>query len=82
MFLAAAAKGMPPLPSVIPEYAGTVEVSRYRVVVEVALHNRLEPLAGLTHGIVCMRSRICCLMSRSFARMRLRIVLRLTVEPP
>src|SRR5215472_11419694 len=29
-----------------------------------------------------MRSRICCLMSRSFARMRLRIVLRLTVNRP
>ena len=24
----------------------------YRVVVEVALHDRLEPLAGLAHGIV------------------------------
>jgi hypothetical protein len=36
----------------IPEYAETVEVPRYRIVVEVALHDRLEPVTGLTHGIV------------------------------
>ena len=30
----------------------TREVSRYRVVVEVALYDRLEPLSGLGHGIV------------------------------
>ena len=36
----------------IPEYAEAVEVPRYRVVVEVALHDRLEPLTGLMHGIV------------------------------
>ena len=53
MFLAAAAKCTPPMPNdPIPEYAETVEVPRYRVVVEVALHNRLEPLAGLAHRIV------------------------------
>src|ERR1700674_5983943 len=52
-FLASAAKWMPPMPKYpIPEYAETVVVPRYRVVVEVALHNRLEPLAGLAHGIV------------------------------
>jgi hypothetical protein len=52
-FLAAAAKCMPPMPKhPVPEYAETVEVSRYRVIVEVALHDRLEPLAGLTHGIM------------------------------
>src|SRR5229473_3490980 len=52
-FLAAAAKCMPPMPKhPIPEYAETVEVPRYRVVVEVALYDRLEPVTGLTHGIV------------------------------
>ena len=30
----------------------------------------------------CIRSRSCCLTSCSFARMRLRIVLRLTVKRP
>ena len=44
---------MPPMPKhPIPEYAETVEVPRYRIVVEVALHDRLEPVTGLTHGIV------------------------------
>jgi len=52
-FLTSAAKCLPPMPSYpIPEYAEAVDVARYRVVVEVALHNRLEPLAGLAHGIV------------------------------
>jgi hypothetical protein len=51
--LTAAAKCAPPPPDdPSPEYAETVEVPRYRIVVEVSLHNRLEPLAGLTHGIV------------------------------
>jgi hypothetical protein len=36
----------------IPEYAETVEVPWYRIVVEVALHNRPEPFAGLAHRIV------------------------------
>ena len=47
---------MPQYP--LPEYAETVEVSRDRIVVEVALHNRLEPLAGLTHGIVLTRTEL------------------------
>src|ERR1700674_4109408 len=52
-FLAAAAKCSPPLPDEpLPEYAETVEVPRYRIVVEVSLHNRLEPLAGLAYRIV------------------------------
>src|SRR5205807_10533626 len=52
-FLTSAAKRLPPIPSYpTPEDAETGEVSRYRVVVEMALHNRLEPLASLTHGIV------------------------------
>ena len=53
VFLAAAAKGMPPMPHhSFPEYAETVKVPRYRIVVEVALHDRFEPLAGLAHRIV------------------------------
>jgi hypothetical protein len=52
-FLAAAAKcSPPPSDDPLPEFAQTVEVPRYRVVVEVALHNRLEPLSGLAHRIV------------------------------
>ena len=51
--LASAAKCMPPMPKhPIPEYPETVEVPRYRIVVEVALQDRLEPVTGLTHGIV------------------------------
>ncbi len=34
------------------ERVETVEVSRYRVVVEVSLHDRSEPCTGLRHGIV------------------------------
>src|ERR1700683_1296121 len=53
VLLAAAAKCMPPVHQYpMPEYAETVDVPRYRVVVEVSLHNRLEPLSGLAHGIV------------------------------
>jgi len=53
VFLAAAAKCMPPMPNhSFPEYAETVKVPRYRIVVEVALHDRFEPLAGLAHRIV------------------------------
>jgi hypothetical protein len=52
-FLAAAAKCPPPMPNrSFPEYAETVEVPRYRIVVEVALHDRFEPLSGLAHGIM------------------------------
>src|SRR6266481_2243212 len=53
VLLAPAAKCMPPMPKhPIPEYAETVEVPRYRIVVEVAPQDRLEPVTGLTHGIV------------------------------
>ena len=52
-FLASAAQCMPPMPKhPIPEYAETIEVPWHRIVVGVALHDRLEPLAGLAHGIV------------------------------
>jgi len=52
-FLAPSAKSSPPeRKHPIPKHAQTREVSWYRVVVEVALHDRLEPLSGLGHGIV------------------------------
>ena len=52
-FLAPTAKSSPPeRKHPIPKHAQTREVSRYRVVVEVALYDRLEPLSGLQHGIV------------------------------
>src|ERR1700724_603471 len=51
--LASAAKCMPPEHKhPMPEHPQAIEVSWYRVVVEVTLHDRLEPLTGLTHGIV------------------------------
>src|SRR5260370_16999226 len=51
--LAPSANGTPPESKhPIAEHAQTLEVSRYRVVVEVALDDRREPLAGLGHGIV------------------------------
>ena len=52
-FLAPSAKSSPPeRKHPIPKHAQTREVSWYRVVVEVALHDRLEPLSRLGHGIV------------------------------
>ena len=53
VLLAPTANGTPPKRKhPIPKHAQTREVSRYRVVVEVALYDRLEPLSGLGHGIV------------------------------
>ena len=53
VFLAPAANGTPPKSKhPIAEHPQTLEVPRYRVVVEVALDDRLEPLSGLGHGIV------------------------------
>src|SRR5438132_12588551 len=53
VFLAPTANGTPPeCKHPIPKHTQTREVSRYRVVVEVALYDRLEPLSGLGHGIL------------------------------
>ena len=53
VFLAPSANGTPPESKrPIAEHSQTREVSRYRVVVKVALDDRLEPLSGLGHGIV------------------------------
>jgi hypothetical protein len=62
--LAPAAECTPPTPKhLLPEYAEAVEVPWYRVVVEVALHDRLEPFTGFGHGIMYALSesplRIC-----------------------
>ena len=44
---------MPPQPShPIAEYAEGIGVARNRVIVEVALHDRLEPLSGFSHRFV------------------------------
>jgi hypothetical protein len=52
VLLAPAAKGTAPgREHPIPKHAQTREVPWYCVVVEVAPHDRLEPLAGLAHGI-------------------------------
>jgi hypothetical protein len=52
-FLAPSANGTPPENKrPIAEHPQAREVSRYRVVVEVALDDRLEPLSGLGQGIV------------------------------
>src|SRR5215469_1027283 len=53
VFLAPAAKSAPPMHQhPIPKHPQTLEVSWDRVIVEVALDDRLEPLAGLGHRIV------------------------------
>jgi len=53
VFLAPTASSTPPeRKHPIPKHTQTRGVSRYRVVVEVALYDRLEPLSGLGHGIV------------------------------
>ena len=53
VLLASAANSTPPeREHPVPKHAQAREVPWYRVVVEVALHDRLEPLAGLAHRIV------------------------------
>ena len=53
VLLAPAAKSTPPeCDHPIPKHAQALEIAGDRIVVEVALHDRLEPLAGLAHGIV------------------------------
>ena len=52
-FLTPSAQSTPPeRKHPIPKHTQTREVSRYRVVAEVALYDRLEPLSGMGHGIV------------------------------
>ena len=52
-FLAPSANSTPPeREHPIPKHPQTRQVSWYREVVEVALHDRLEPSSGLGHGIV------------------------------
>ena len=52
-FLSPAAYSTPPERGhPIPKHSQAREVTWYRVVVEIALHDRLEPSSGLRHGIV------------------------------
>jgi hypothetical protein len=48
----------------LAKYSKAVGISRYRVIVEVALHYRLEPLSGLLRGLVHALSE---LMQADFA---------------
>jgi hypothetical protein len=51
--LTATNQDLPPQPSYPKaEHAEGIRVARYRVVVEVALHDRLEPLSGCGHRFV------------------------------
>src|ERR1035437_2906625 len=51
--LAATNQNLPPQPSHPPaEYAEAIGVARHRVIVEVASHDRLEPLPGFGHRCV------------------------------
>src|SRR6516162_10523447 len=53
IFLAPATQSAPPQSQqALPEHREAVEVSWYRVVVEVALHDRLKPSSRLRYGIV------------------------------
>ena len=65
VFLAPSANGTPPESKhPIAEHAQTREVSWYRVVVEVALHDRLEPFASSGHGIVHARAEFLLELSQ------------------
>ena len=53
VLLTATAKGPPPqAQQSLPEYGQALKVPWYRVVVEVTLHDRLEPSTGLRNGIM------------------------------
>ena len=59
VLLAPAAKGTPPQHQhPIPKPAQTLKIPGYRVVVEVGLHDRLEPSAGVRHEIVHAPSKL------------------------
>ena len=72
MLLATAAQDLPPEPShPIAEYAEAFRVSRYRVVVEVALDDRAKPLPGKRHWFMHSLAELlfdyCQLGPHSFA---------------
>ena len=59
MLLAAAAQRAPPQSQQsVAEHRKAVEVSWYRVVVEVTLHDRFEPFTSLRDGIVHTRAEL------------------------
>src|SRR5471032_1857563 len=77
VFLAPSANGTPPESKhPIAEHSETREVSRYRVVVEVALNDRLEPLSGLGHGIFLVRILHSLLHTGSSRRTNIGITLK------
>ena len=79
-FLAPIAQSTPPQRKhPIPKHPQAPEVSWYRKVVEVSLHDRLESPSGWVTGS-CIRVRSCCLICRSLVRMRLRIAVRRTMK--
>ena len=81
--LPATAQGPPPeARHPIPKDPQAVQISRYRMVVEVALYDRPEPFAGLRHRIVHPPSELLLDLLQLGPCRRLRIVLRRTVKAP
>ena len=59
ILLAPATQSAPPQSKQsLSEHRKAVEVSWYRIVVEVALHDRFEPFASLRYGIVHTRAEL------------------------
>ncbi len=72
MPLAATCKNLPPQPGYPKsEHAEGIRVARYRVIVEVALHDRLEPLPGygdrFMHALAELLFDFCQLPSQALA---------------
>ncbi len=55
---AATKSSLPPPQQSVPEHGQALEVPWYRVVVEVALHDQLEPSARLGHGIMHVHAKL------------------------
>jgi hypothetical protein len=65
VFVATAAKSTPPQRQhPIPKHPQTLEVSWDRVIVEVALDDRLEPPSGSGHGIVHASAKLLLNLSQ------------------
>lgn len=65
MFLATASKSTPPEHKhPIPKHPQARKVSWHRIVVEVALYDRLEPTAGLGHGVVHALAKLLLYLSQ------------------
>jgi hypothetical protein len=80
MRLAAIEESPPPESShPFPKDTQAIQISRHRVVVEVASHDRLEPLTRLRHRVVHTPAK---LLLDLLALIRLPLVLRFTVKYP